>query len=250
MDTIRWQIFQERFSCLPCYMGRSLWSDRRSRISIHTQMSPKELRRASTWSLGDLAGKPQQEPLCCKSAPLSGRNAAKGLLKHPIFCEVEHSAICDAPSIFEWSHLEIPSSFPPTHTSPAYTFASYHCFFSQSSPAFLQALIYYCSQYAFFPLPPSPFLIVMLENLPHTPSASDDEFVDITAAIFEEVDVPPEEDPEPFVISWKPASEPWQREFWYTFSKSFSERKACVYIMNITVVGNSDSRSRWSLEAI
>ena len=41
----------------------------------------------------------------------------------------------------------------------------------------------------------------MLSNLPHTPSASDDEFVHVTAAIFEEVNVPPSEDPEPFVKS-------------------------------------------------
>ncbi|KAM0797820.1 hypothetical protein BDR22DRAFT_891869 [Usnea florida] len=41
----------------------------------------------------------------------------------------------------------------------------------------------------------------MLSNLPRTPSASDDEFVDVTAAIFQEVNVPPSEDPEPFVKS-------------------------------------------------
>lgn len=40
----------------------------------------------------------------------------------------------------------------------------------------------------------------MLSNMPQTPpSASDDEFLDVTAAIVETVNVPPSEDPEPFV---------------------------------------------------
>ena len=77
MDTPRWQIYQERFSFLPCHLGICVWSHHHSRSSILTQMSPKEVYRASSWGLGEHGGKSQQEPLCCKFALLLGWNGGK-----------------------------------------------------------------------------------------------------------------------------------------------------------------------------